>query len=235
MIENPFVTPQPFKQTADLPLSYQVSPEKSIVKLPNRNYKTNTHENPSKIMKSSEKIGKFFYTEPSHYSNTNKGKSHHIANMIYNLDKEIKAHTKTILDQNFSTAFTPNSKQTEEDFESQEICEANLGDSRKNTKIVNFFDSADTPCLITDLSKNVKYVNGGVGVKSFEDFNEFNEFNCFNEKNSFGGKTLEENPKKNQIKAPFSPILMIPEKNHKTNGENTKFCEVFKSLMKNLK
>lgn len=170
---------------------------------------------------------KVFYTEPSHY--TYKATSnHHLANPIYSLEKEIIAHTKAFLDQNFSTAFTPNSKQTEEDFESQEICE---GTSKKSSKMAFLFD-ADTPCLMRDLSNNVKYVEGGVGIKKFEDSKDFEEFN---DRGSFAGKNIEENPKKNQIRSPFSPVLMVSEGKTNQKKGNAKYWEVFKSLLKKIK
>ena len=227
LIENLSLTPRNLQNSNDQVLSYQVSPQKSFSRPNNRNYKTNTHENPRRMLKSPEAPQtKVFYTEPSHYT-YNATSNHHLANPIYSLEKEIIAHTKAFLDQNFSTAFTPNSKQTEEDFESQEICE---GNSKKNSKMAFLFD-ADTPCLMRDLSNNVQYVDGGVGIKNFEDFKEFDEFN---ERCSFAGKNIEENPKKNQIKTPFSPVLMVSEAKKQKNG-NAKYWEVFKSLLRKIK
>ena len=94
-----------------------------------------------------------------------------------------------------------------------------------------FLFDADTPCLMRDLSSNVKYVDGGVGIKKFEDFKEFDEVH---ERCSFAGKNIEENPKKNQIKTPFSPVLMVSEDTQQKTG-NAKYWEVFKSLLRKIK
>ena len=215
----------------------QISPQKPLQKPQTRNYKTNTVDNPLKIYKSIENPAKVIYTEPSYseFERMDKGKSA-LTNAIYSLDDEIKAHAKVVLDQNFSTAFTPNSKQTEEDFESEEIFEGGKKGKRKNSnqifltdqKFVSFMDS-DAIYHMTELSKNVKYVNGGVGIADFKDF-----FSGREEKDSFVGISLEENPMKNQIKAPFSPNLLLHMNNSQMSKEkeNTKFLAFLNSLPK---
>lgn len=203
-----YVTPKGEKEQSHSPLSSHLLRKKSLIVRPIiRNYKNHTHENPRKILKSPEIRPRQFYTEPNESENQHLKHKNSLANKIYSLEKDIKNHTKAVLDQNFSTAFTPNSKQTEEDFESQDICEAHLG---SKTKIM--LDSVDVPCQIRDLSKNVKYVDGGVGIKEFDEINE-----DFFENYSFMGKNaelFEEHPWKNGIKTPFLPILM--GKPHKT-------------------
>jgi len=218
-------------------MSNQLSPKKRQQKAQTRNCKTNTIDNPRKIYKSIENPAKVIYTEPSYsgFERMNKGKSA-LTNAIYTLEDEIKAHAKAVLDRNFSTAFTPNSKQTEEDFESEEIFEGGNKGKRKNSnqifltdqKFVSFMDS-DAIYHMTELSKNVKYVNGGVGIADFKDF-----FSGREEKNSFVGISLEENPMKNQIKAPFSPVLLFQTNNSQksTEKKNTKFLAFLNSLPK---
>ena len=223
------------------PLSHQVSPQKSQTKPQNRNYKMNTVDNPRKILLSPETSGKIIYTEPSYscYENRKIGRKSILTNKIYSLDDEIKAHAKAILDQNFSTAFTPNSKQTEEDFESQDIWEGkSYGKSSNNEqnnkeffvndhKLMTFMDS-DAICQITEISKNVKYVNGGVGI--IDQQKDFRGFLEEKDGTSFVGITLEENPKKNQIKSPFSPMLLI----HTNNSQKTQTNPVFLNFLKEL-
>lgn len=220
-------------------MSQQISPQKILAKPQTRNYKKNTFDHELEIFSAYENPGKIIFTDPSFtLQNQKKNRKNQtkLTNPIYNLDEEIKAHSKAMLEQNFSTGFTPNSKQTEEDFDSDDIGEGGSIDKNyKNTckvlikKTPNLADS-DAISQFTELSKNVKYVDGGVGVVECNSFNRL-----FNEKkselDSSGGGTL----KKNRIKSPFFPMLLIQTNNQKICPGNSKFSAFLNSLSKDLK
>lgn len=176
----------------------------------NRKFKNNTIDNPRFTKLSNKTSPKIIHTEPScFYKNEPEEKTKGLTNPIYSLDYEIQAHSKVNLEQNISTGFTPNSKRTVEELESDDIWEEDKDFKTKNAKNFNKIINLETIQHFEDFSKNLKYVEGGVGIVDFKEISKKNQ-----NKGSFG---LDEKTLVNVTVAPFNPVLLIEkQKQHRT-------------------
>lgn len=198
--------------------------------------KNNTIDNPLIAVNSEKKMNKIIYTDPACFQSNSSQEKNQIknyakqdkktlTNTIYNLDYEIQAHSKAILDQNISTGFTPNSRHTVEDFETGiggyfQQFSSNI--TKNSNKITN---NEDYIQYFGDLSKNVKYIDGGVGIIDGKSKDQGKEKN----------HNIDEDPQINTAISPFNPILLKEKNQPHENERKSKFLAFLGCLSDNCK
>lgn len=204
--------------------NHSVSPPKlHFITNGNRKFKNNTIDNPRLTKLSCKASPKMIHTEPScFYKNEPELKNKGLTNPIYSLDYEIQAHSKANLEQNISTGFTPNSKHTVEEIESDDIWEEAQDLQTKNAKKFNKIINLETIQHFEDFSKNLKYVEGGVGIVDFKEISDKTQ-----KQGSIG---LDEKALVNVTVAPFNPVLLMEKQKQQSTEKKSKILAFIQCL-----